>query len=95
MSWSEILETLVMLLVGLAGMPLTQWLKKKLGWQDLAVRFLAVTVAVGLGILELFLMGDLTFDMLTWANFANVFTAVFTVATIWFGLLKEGKRLKE
>lgn len=95
MVWSEILEILVMAVVGILGMPLTQWLKVRLGWQDLAVRILTVSVATVLAVVELFLMGDLSLEMFTLGNFTNVFTAIFTVAAIWFGVLKEGKRLKE
>jgi hypothetical protein len=90
MSWSEIIEVLVMLVIGLLGMPLTAWLKARLKWSDLYAFVLTAAVAVVLSFAELFLMGDLSIRMFTLENFGNVFTAVFTVSQIWFRILKEG-----
>jgi hypothetical protein len=88
----EILLTIVMIAVGLMGMPLTQWLKQKLGWEDIYAQLLSGAVAVVLAFAELFLAGDLTWDMLTLANLAAVFTAVYTVASFWYGILKEARK---
>jgi len=90
MSWSEIIEVLVMLVIGLLGMPLTAWLKARLKWSNLYALVLTSVVAVVLSFAELFLMGDLSLDMFTLANFGNVFTAIFTVSQIWFRILKDG-----
>lgn len=95
MSWSEILEVLVMLVIGLLGMPLTAWLKARLRWSDLYAFVLTAVVAVVLSFAELFLMGDLSIRMFTLENFGNVFTAVFTVSQIWFRILKEGSIKKD
>ena len=92
MEWSGSLEQIVAVLISVLGMPLIQWLKAKLGWEDLYVRFLVIVVAGGLAFVDLFLMGSLTWEMLTLANFANVFAMVYAAATIWYGFLKEVKR---
>lgn len=88
----EILLTVLMIVVGLLGMPLTQWLKQKLNLTDIWAQLLSGAVAVVLAFAELFLAGDLTLDMFTLANFATVFGLVYTVASFWYGILKEARK---
>ena len=96
MEWSAVsLEQIVVLVIGLLGMPLTQWLKLKLGWEDLYVRILVIAVSVVLAFGNLFLMGSLTWEMLTLQNFANVFGLIYTAAAIWYGMLKEVRKARE
>lgn len=95
MEFEGTIEQVVLLVIGLLGMPLTQWLKSKLGWEDLYVRFLVIGVSVVLAFVDLFIMGSLTWTMLTLQNFANVFGLVFAGASIWYGMLKEVRRARE
>ena len=89
MSWSEIFNYVVMTVLALLGSPLISWIKNKLGWEDRWAVLVAGVVATGLAFAELFLAGSLTLEMFTLENFAVAFTAVYTVAQVWFGLFKE------
>jgi len=91
MDWAEILKYVVMGLLGLLGSPLIDWLKNKLGIQDRLAVLLTGVVATVLAFAELFLAGSLTLEMFTLENFAVAFTAVYTAAQVWFGLLKDRK----
>jgi len=92
MNWNESFEGLVMLLIGALGMPLTAYLKTKLNWSDLYALLLAGAVAFALAAANLFIAGDLTIEMFTLQNFAEVFGMIFSAATIWYRLLKEGRK---
>ena len=92
MNWSENFESIVLVVIGLLGMPLTAYLKSKLNWSDLYALLLTGAVAFGLAALNLFLAGDLTVEMFTLQNFAEVFGMIFTAATVWYRLLKEGRK---
>lgn len=88
------LVTLVTTVLIFLGMPLTQWLKKRLGLEDLWAFGLTALVATVLAIADLAVQGRLTPDLLTVQNFGMAFSMVFTVSQIWYRLLKE-KKIKE
>ena len=91
MNVSEIFNYVVMGVLSLLGSPLIGWLKSKLGLEDRWAVVLAGAVSVVLAIAELFIAGSLTLEMFTVENFAVAFTAVYTVAQVWFGLFKDRK----
>jgi len=96
--WRGIFEWAIGITILLLGAPIVQYLKNALGLKDNLALLLTGLVAVVLAVAELFLAGVMSFSSFTLENFPLAFTAVFTVATIYFKLLKEsdsvfGKRL--
>ena len=92
MDWSQILNYVIMTLLGLlGGKPLIDWLKEKLGWEDLYVAILAAVVAVVVAVAELFLAGELSLEMFTLENFAIAWTAVYSASQAWYSVFKDRK----
>ena len=91
MDYVEFLKTIVFLVLAFLGMPLTQYLKDKLGWDQQAALLLTGAVAAVLGLAQLFLAGDLTLADFTLENFAAVFGMTFTIAQVWYKLLMFGR----
>lgn len=76
----------ISLLTGILGMPLIQYLKTKLGWSSTKARLLAAAVAALLAIIDQSLAGQLSLSTVVLDNFYEVFTSVFAVATLVYGL---------
>jgi len=88
MEWQEILMWVVGILILLLGSPLTQWLKNKIGIKNQWALVLTGLVSAAVASLELWLGGLLDFSLLSIETFPAMFTLVFTVATVYFKLLK-------
>ncbi|RMD57937.1 hypothetical protein D6833_13410 [Candidatus Parcubacteria bacterium] len=88
----ETLVSIVTAVLTFLGMPLTQWLKKRLGWEDFWAFGLTALVATALAIADLAIQGKLTPDLLTVQNFGVAFSMIFTVSQVWYRLLKETQR---
>ena len=89
MDWSEVLNYVIMVLLGLlGGKPLVDWLKEKLGWEDIYVVILTGAVAAVVAIAELFLAGSLTLEMFTLENFAVVWSLVYSASQVWYSIFK-------
>ena len=93
MEWHDVFMTVLMLVVGLLGMPITQWLKDQLKLSGTYALLITGTVSAALAVGELFLMGQLTIDSFTVQNFTHAFGLIFSVATVWYRVLQEGKKL--
>lgn len=87
--WRNIFTTVIGLIAMLLGAPVTQWLKNVLKVKDKLAVLLTGLVAVILAFAELFLLGMLGLESFTLENFPAAFTAVFTVATFYYHLLKD------
>lgn len=86
--WRDIFTVIIGLVIAALGSPITQALKNLLGWSEKAALVLTVVVAGVIAVLEIFLSGQFNFGDLTMTNFPQVFFMVFSVATIYYGLLK-------
>lgn len=83
------LFTLIITLVtGLIGVPIIQWIKNSLGWEDKKALVLAAAVSVVLAFAELLLTNQIDLTELTIENLPKLFASIFTVATIYYGLFK-------
>lgn len=87
--WRTIFTTVIGLVLMLLGAPLSQWFKNILKVQDKMALLLTGLVAVALAFAELFLLGVLGLQSFTLDNFPAAFTAIFTVATFYYHLLKD------
>ncbi len=87
-SWQDVFKAVIMIVIALAGSPVTQLLKNLLKIQDQAALLLTGVVSAGIAVLELWLSHVLVFDLITVDNFPNAFFMVFSLASIYFGLLK-------
>ena len=81
------LEQAVYWLVGALGMPLIEWLKRRLGLSGPAALWLALGVAVLLAVIALALNGDLRVDALTPETALPAFAQVLAAATLAYKLL--------
>jgi hypothetical protein len=88
MNWRGILETVIVVVVMLLGAPFTQYLKNALKVKDKLALLLTGIVAVALAFGEMYLSGILNMSAFTLENFPLAFTSIFTVATIYYNLLK-------
>ena len=78
---------LLQVLVGVLGMPVMDWIKKKLGLEGTAALFLVAALSTVAGIGALFVSGEVGLMEFTWVNLPHVFTVVFTAATIAYRLI--------
>ena len=76
------------MIVGLLGVPIIQAIKNYLHFEDKVATMLAVVIAGVLALAELFLSGQVTFLDFTFANVPSLFGLIFTVATIYYNLMK-------
>ena len=90
-SWQDVFKTLILLVVAALGAPVTQLLKNLFKVEDRIALLITGVVAAVFAVLEMFLAGVLDFDALTLQNFPNAFFAVFSVATIYYALLKNSE----
>ena len=96
--WRGIFEWAIGITVMLLGAPITQWIKIKLQVKDKLALLLTAVVAVAVALAELFLSDILSFSSFSLEIFPVAFSVVFSVATIYYQLLKGsdsilGKRL--
>lgn len=87
MTSEELIAFVVQFVIGMIGMPLVDFLKKKLGLESTAALFFAAAGAAVLGIGALFLSGEIGLVDFTWANLPNAFAAAFAAATLAYKLL--------
>jgi CHASE2 domain-containing sensor protein len=86
-TWSDLLQLLVLLVVGLLGVPLTQALKNAFGWKDKAALALTAVIAFVVASLEIYLSGMISFVDLGPQDIPGLFGLVFTTATVYYKLL--------
>ena len=91
-NWQDILILIVMAVVLFFGAPIIQLIKNALSAifgkpvKDRWALLVAVVVAAGLALLEMFLGGQLSSVVLTLDNFPAFLTTVFSVATVYYKL---------
>lgn len=82
-----ILVWLITIATGFVGIPIVQFIKNRLGWDDNWARLLTGTIAVLFTLAELFITGQLAWADLTMTNFVWVFTTVYAIASTFYGVL--------
>lgn len=87
-TWQDVFKTLIVLAIGLAGAPIVQLFKNWFKWEDKAALALTGLVSAVLAVAELFLSGKLNIVTITPATFPGLFFMVFTLATVYYQLLK-------
>lgn len=87
-TWRDVLQFVVILVIGLVGVPITQAFKNWFKWTDKPAIILTAVVAGLLAILEVWLSGQIVFAKVTIQNFPEAFGLIFAVATIYYHLLK-------
>ena len=91
----QILIMLVPVLVGLAGMPLIQWLKKTLNVEDRQALALAGAVSIGLALLQQWLAGSLSVASFTPENFFFTFTTTYGSSMFFYSLIVKSTKPPE
>lgn len=86
-TYHDLFVFLITVLVGLAGMGLTQWLKNILKLQDIWALVLTGGVSLVLAVAELFLSGAIGIADFTIANLPAVLGGIFSLATVFYKLL--------
>jgi predicted MFS family arabinose efflux permease len=89
--WRDIFTVILGLAIAALGSPLSQWIKNVLGWSEKAGVAVVVVVAALVALLEIFLSGQFNLGNLTLENFPQLFFLVFSVASIYYGLLKSSQ----
>jgi hypothetical protein len=87
-TWQDVFKAVIMLTIAIAGSPITQLLKIALKIEDRLALLLTGIVAAGIAVLEMWLSGLLDFRLVTIDSFPATFFAVFSVATVYYQLLK-------
>jgi len=87
MSYEQIIEFIVPIVLGVLGMPLIQWIKQKLGIEDRWALLLALGVSFALAVGALALAG--AFSGLVWSAdaFFKMSGLVFSAAQLAYRLL--------
>lgn len=106
-TWRDVFQMLIMLVVGLAGAPITQVIKKYLSQvtgKKIEERYalgLAGLIAAVLALAEMFLSGSLKLAEINAQTFPSSFFTMFALATAYYqffkksdGFLGKGKVLK-
>lgn len=88
MDWQQLFQWLIGAVIGLAGAPITQLFKNLLGIEDRWAVILTGAVAAVLAIAEMFLTGQLVWGELDLAQFPVYFSAVFALASLYYGWMK-------
>ncbi len=96
--WRVIFEWAIGITIMLLGAPIVQVLKNALNLKDKLALLLTAIVATAIAIAELMLTNALGWESFSLANFPLAFGMVFSVATLYYQLLKGsdslfGKRL--
>jgi hypothetical protein len=88
MSSEQLIVTIGGLFLGLIGAPtLFQWVKHAFKVEDLWATVIVYASSAVLAAVALFVSGELGVADLTWANFANVVTAIVTAAIFTYKVL--------
>lgn len=83
------MEALLPVIAGTIGVPVVNWIKNKLGLEDsAALIFVAIPVSAVLAVGAMFLNGQLGIADFSLAQLPATITAVFSVATVIYGLIK-------
>lgn len=88
LTWQDVFKTIIFLVIAAAGAPVTQVFKNMFKLEDRWALLLTGGVAAVIAVLEMWLAGVLDFTAITLQNFPTAFFAVFSVATIYYQLLK-------
>jgi hypothetical protein len=97
-TWQDILIWVVIGVTFLFGAPIIELIKQGLSAlfkkpiKDKAAVAVAVAVAAGISLLELWLSGQLNSWPLTIDNFPEFFGVVFSMATVYFKLFMSGEK---
>lgn len=86
----QIITMEITLLLGILGMPLTNYLKEKLHFKDVYALLLSGFVATLLAFVQLFAQGYFTQTPILRENFPVIFLTIYTVANTFFRLFKYG-----
>jgi hypothetical protein len=87
-NWSTVIEWAIGILLMLLGAPLTQFLKINLNIKDKMALLLTAVVATVIAIAELMLTNALQWSSFSLENFPLAFSAVLSVATIYYQIFK-------
>lgn len=86
-NYHDLFVFLITVVVGLLGMGITQWLKAKLGLQDIWALVLTGGVSLALAVAEMFLSGAIGIADFTVANLPAVLGGIFSLATVFYKIL--------
>lgn len=86
-TWNDLFQLVILLAVGLLGVPVTQFLKNWLGWKDKAALGLTAGIAFVVAGLEVYLSGLVNFANLGLQDIPGLFGLLFTTATVYYKLL--------
>jgi hypothetical protein len=98
-TWQDVFKVVIMLVVGFAGAPVTQLFKNLLSTllkkavEDRWALLLTGLVAGGFALLEMWLSGALVWSDIGVSNFPQAFFGTFTLATLYYGWLKNSESL--
>lgn len=91
MSFADLINAFVTVVLGLLGMPLTTWLKHRFNLADTWALILSAAVAVVLALVQLFGTGYFTGTAISWENFGVIFWAVWGIASAFYKLFRYGQ----
>jgi hypothetical protein len=98
-TWRDVFVFVILGVVAFFGAPVTQLFKNLLSAifkkvvEDKWALLLSLVVAAGIGLLEMWLTGQLTDIEITPANFPTFATAVFTVTQIYYNLFSRSSNV--
>ena len=87
MSSAELIELGVLLLIGVLGMPVMDFIKKKLGLEGMPAMFLVAGLSTAMGLVALFVAGEVGLVDFSLANLPEVAALVFTAASFAYRLV--------
>ena len=90
-TWRDVFQFVLTLIIGLIGVPFIQALKNYFNFTDKPAIILTAVVAGLLGLLEVWLSGQVVFTNITLQNFPEFFGLIFAIATIYYNMLKDNK----
>lgn len=92
-NWNDVFRYVIMGVIALLGSPFTQWLKNQLKLEDRWALVLTGVVSAVFAVGEMLLANVINWADFTVQNFPSVFFAVFSLATIYYGWLKNSPSL--
>lgn len=90
-TYQDVFSLILTGLIVLAGIPLTQWMKQKMGVSDKAAMVLAGLVSGILAVVQLVLEAQLTDADFTVNNLPNVFFLIFGVGQFYYKFFRDNK----
>jgi hypothetical protein len=90
-TWRDVLQFLVVVVIGILGVPITQAFKNYFHLEDKGAVILTAIVSGVLALLELWLSGQVDFADVTLRNFPELFGLIFAVGTIYYHIMKDNK----